>query len=606
MNMESWAGSPRTRSAEQIEVLFRTPRPVTDPKGHYPGFQRAATALKAGTVVKRGHKALTRDVLFERDVAVQMRDGTTLYVDIFRPAGGTGVPAIVAWSPYGKGGGGNQSLDDIPFRAGVSKAAVSGLQKFEGPDPAHWCAYGYAIVNPDSRGAYMSEGDIRFWGTQDAQDGYDLIEWVAGRDWSNGKVGMAGNSWLAIAQWFIAAQRPPHLAAIAPWEGVTDLYRHDVYRGGIPDTGFCDSMTALMCGSGRVEDVPAMVCRHPLMNEYWKDKQARPERIDVPAYVTASWANPVHTIGTFEGFERLGSREKWLRVHNTFEWPDFYSHQDDLRRFFDHYLRGVDSGWKTTPRVRLSILDMGGKDDVDRPESEFPPVGTEYRPLYLDADGGSAGGSLSFRPPSEQRSARYRGDDGGQTVFTYVFDRDVELIGHLKLRLWVEAQGSEDMDLFIKVQKLNRNGKLLFSPTIPVANPVLRKVLPFLYRRGVKPLSLLFFSGPDGRLRVSRRALDDERSTEEQPHLAHDRDETLSPGEIVPVEIGLRPVGMRWRAGEQLRLVVAGYNLSPIPLSGIAPPELVNRGTHVIHTGGRYDSHLLIPMTPSGDPRRLP
>ncbi|TDZ34045.1 hypothetical protein C8035_v000648 [Colletotrichum spinosum] len=65
-------------------------------------------------------------------------------------------------------------------------------------------------------------------GTQEAQDGYDTIEAVAGMEWCTGKVGLAGNSHLAFAQWFIAALRPPSLAAIAPWEGCGDLYReHD-------------------------------------------------------------------------------------------------------------------------------------------------------------------------------------------------------------------------------------------------------------------------------------------------------------------------------------------------------------------------------------------
>jgi predicted acyl esterase len=226
--------SSQTHAAEPIEVLFRKARATTDPKGRYPGFKPDTTTLKAGTTVKPGALPLPCDILFERDVAVTLRDGTTIYTDVFRPAGGNNLPAILAWSPYGKEGG-NQLLDDFPFRAGVPKDAVSGLQKWEAPDPAYWCAHGYAIVNPDVRGAYMSEGDVRFWGTQDGQDGYDFVEWVAAQEWSNGKVGTAGNSWLAIAQWYIAAERPPHLAAIAPWEGLTDLYRHDVFRGGIPD-----------------------------------------------------------------------------------------------------------------------------------------------------------------------------------------------------------------------------------------------------------------------------------------------------------------------------------------------------------------------------------
>ena len=603
MNTYNERYADKGQVGERIEVLFRQARPVNDPKGRYPGFQPGTTMLTAGTVVKPGHRALACDIVFERDVAVQMRDGATIYADVFRPVGGADLPAIVAWSPYGKEGG-NQVLGDIPFRAGVPKAAVSELQKFEAPDPAYWCAHGYAIVNPDSRGAYMSEGDIYFWGKQDAQDGHDLIEWVAAREWSNGKVGMAGNSWLAIAQWHIAAERPPHLAAIAPWEGATDVYRQDVYRGGIPDAGFNDSITDLMCGAGRVEDIPAMVRRYPLMNEYWEGKRARTERIEAPAYVVASWANPVHTVGTIEGFERLGSREKWLRVHNTFEWPDFYAYQDDLRRFFDRYLRGLENGWENTPPVRLSILDPGGRDQVDHPESEFPPARTEYRRLYLDAGRDATKGRLSFEPPAQERSARYPADDKGRAEFTLTFDRDTEFCGHLKLRLWVEAQGANDMDLFIKVEKLDRRGRLLFVPTIPLPNPLLRKVLPHVFRRGVKQLRLLFFTGPDGRIRVSRRALDPAISTEEQPFLAHDRDDFLAAGEIVPVEIGLRPLGMHWRAGERLRLVVAGCNLSEIPLAGIEPPKLVNTGTHVIHTGGRFDSHLLVPLTPPARPSK--
>jgi putative CocE/NonD family hydrolase len=138
-----------------------------------------------------------------------MRDGVTIYADVFRPAAASHpIPAIVAWSPYGKGNGGNQSLDDFPFRAGVPRSALSGLQMWEAPDPAYWCAQGYAVVNVDARGAYMSEGRQAVWGTQEGRDGYDLVEWIAQQPWCNGRIGFAGNSWLAIAQWFIAAERP--------------------------------------------------------------------------------------------------------------------------------------------------------------------------------------------------------------------------------------------------------------------------------------------------------------------------------------------------------------------------------------------------------------
>jgi len=114
----------------------------------------------------------------------------------------------------------------------------------------------------------------------------------------------------------------------------------------------------------------------------------------------------------------------------------------------------------------------------------------------------------------------------------------------------------------------------------------------------VKKLALLFFTGATGRLRVSHRALDATRSTPSEPYLTHCVEELLNPGQIVPVEIGIWPIGMRWHAGEQLRLIIAGYNLTPVPLPGVKPPELRNRGEHIIHTGGRYDSHLVAPRIP--------
>lgn len=581
-------------TAAGIQTAFRTAKPATDPNGRYPGFKPGTTTLTAGTVVKPGARPLACDIIFERDLAVALRDGTVVYVDVLRPAGGTDLPAVVAWSPYGKEEG-NQLLDDFPFRAGVAKDAVSGLQKWEAPDPAYWCAHGYAIVNPDARGAYGSQGDVYFFGTQEGRDGCDVVEWVAAQGWCNGKVGLAGNSWLAIAQWFIAAERPPHLAAIAPWEGLNDLYRHDLVRGGIPDAGFNESIVQATYGPGRVEDLPAMVARYPLMNAYWEDKAAALEKVDVPAYVVASWTNFLHTPGTFEGFERIASAEKWLRVHNTMEWPDFYrpENQDDLRRFFDRYLRGLENGWETTPRVRLSVLDPDRTDVVDRPETEWPPARTEYRSLYLDA----SSGRLSPTAPTAEASVRYVADDGkGRAVFTMTCDRDMELVGYLKLRLWVEAAGADDMDVFVKVQKLDRRGRILPSPVMPPPNPLLRKLTRRLVPLGLKPLTLMYFTGAKGRIRVSHRALDQKRSTAWAPYLTHAAEERLASGDVVPVDIAVTPLGMRWRAGEQLRVIVAGYDLSPVAMKGVAPVKTLNRGAHVIHTGGTYDSHLLVPV----------
>jgi len=558
---------------ERIEVIFRKAAPIDVPEARYPGFKPGSTILTKGYIHKEGALPLPTDILFERDVPVTLRDGTVIYTDVFRPVGGTNLPAIIAWSPYGKEKGMTQ-LDDFPGRAGVPQSVVSELQKWEGPDPAYWCSHGYAIINPDSRGAYSSNGDIQAFGGQDGRDGYDVVEWVAAQGWSNGEIAFSGNSWLAVSQWFIAAEQPPHLAAIAPWEGLCDQYREDVARGGIPNTEFCEFVIKRMRGKNRVEDVPAMLRKHPFMNGYWEDKRAKPEKIQVPAYVVGSWTSGIHTHGTLDGFRRISSKDKWLRVHNTQEWPDYYTPEnvEDLRRFFDRYLKGIENGWEKTPRVRLSVLDPGGIDQVNRPENEFPLRRTQYKSLYLDA----ATGTLSPNPVPGKFEIRYKADDGqGQAVFSITFSEETDLIGYMKLHLWVEASGSNDMDLFVLVQKLDEQGNVLSPLVWNRPTPV-----------------------PAGRLRVSHRELDESRSTPSEPFHPHRREQLLIPGQIVPVDIGLWPTGMLWHKGQQLRILVAGYDPVPPLLPMMAQPATRNKGEHIIHTGGKFDSHLLIPKIP--------
>jgi putative CocE/NonD family hydrolase len=97
---------------------------------------------------------------------------------------------------------------------------------------------GYATVNADARGAGDSEGDARYWGSAEGEDGHDLIEQIAAQPWCTGPVALAGNSWLAMSQWFIAAQQPPHLTAIAPLEGSGGLQREILVLGGVPSLVF--------------------------------------------------------------------------------------------------------------------------------------------------------------------------------------------------------------------------------------------------------------------------------------------------------------------------------------------------------------------------------
>lgn len=285
-----------TQTMSDTDLKFRPARPATHPAARYSGLRPLQRTFRKGEQASKGGLPLTCDIVMDQDVAVTLRDGTRIYIDIFRPAGAPQpLPALVSWGPYGKQGG-VIAFDDLPLRGGVAPEMVSGLEMFEGADPAYWCAHGYAVVNVDARGVMSSEGDIHCWGRQEGQDGHDLVEWVAQQNWSNGKVGLTGTSWLAIVQWFIAAERPPHLAAISPCEGWTDLYRTDVVRGGIPDFGFNDHMLSMFAGGGGVEDIPANGRKDTLMNDYWRSKIPDLSRIEVPAYVISSWTNLIHAI----------------------------------------------------------------------------------------------------------------------------------------------------------------------------------------------------------------------------------------------------------------------------------------------------------------------
>ncbi|MCX5214760.1 CocE/NonD family hydrolase [Kitasatospora sp. NBC_00240] len=552
-------------------------------------FEPGTRTLPAGSRIDPRFRTLPTDIVLDKDVAVTLRDGVTIRVDVFRPAGTEKVPVIVAWSPYGKNHGTAPSVLGLFTMLGIDNGTLSGLQKFEGPDPAYWCAQGYAVCNPDPRGIANSEGDSVMFGRQEGQDCHDLIEWLAVQDWCTGKVAMSGTSYLAIAQWFTAAEQPPHLAAINPWEGLSDVYRDLVLRGGMPDIGFAERLQKQSYeGNNLREDILTEAERHPLVDELWEDKVPRFERVTVPAYVVASYSNTLHTAGTFRGWRRIASEDKWLRIHNTQEWPDYYDeeHVEDLRRFFDHYLKGEDNGWEQTPRVRYSLLDLEGGDRVDLAADSFPPADVTRTKYYLDA----RSRTLTTAQPAEGAQAAYRAESKSALAsFVVGFAEETTMVGYPMARLWVEADGADDMDLFVLVQKLDRHGTPLQQFTVPGRSAMLHD----LTEHGA---SVLRYKGSNGRLRVSARHLDKALATEDVPAHSFDRIEKLSPGEVVDVEIDLLPIGLVFHPGEQLRLVVSAQNA----LGGLMPmtrdyiPR--NSGQHIIHTGGDRASYLQLPV----------
>ena len=602
-------------------VWHRKLLPLESPRARYPGFKQETVRLKEGEIRREGAKPLECDIILDRDVQVTLRDGVNIYTDVFRPAEAGEYPAIVAWSPYGKQVG-CQIYSDLPGNGGVDPHVVSTLNKFEGPDPAFWVKHGYVVLNVDIRGAYKSEGDICSLGRQAAEDGYDFIEWAAVQDWSNGKIAMAGNSWLAASQWFIAAERPPHLAAIAPWEGFADSMRDVGLIGGVSTIQFPQFVLSKLIGGGEIGDLPRMALSEPNDSPYWQDGSARHELTQVPAYVVASYDSILHTRGTFDAYRRLGSKDKWLRVHNTSIWHDLYANTPELLQFFDYYLKGIENGWLDTPRIRISVLDPSGVDDVARPVDAWPPAGYEHKPLYLASES-----SLSPNLPAKTGSVKYQVENGGSAAFRIAIDKDTEIVGYMKLRLWVEAQESDDMDLFVAIEKLDSNGNII--PRVIGNMAVTARSDEEKPDVVADPLRAIGFQ------RASRRRLDPNRSTPEEPYLLMQGEQRLSPGEIVPVDIAIWPTGFKVQAGEMLQVTILPVKSVPVSLPfgsarvdvpvdkfTYAPGEQVemktlgadqstipdwvfeqdvqamprNQGTHIFHFGGQYDSHLLVPL----------
>jgi predicted acyl esterase len=520
-------------------------------------------------------REVTRSMIIERDVEMPTRFGYSLYADVFRPADeAMEAPPLLAWTPYGKHD--PAPLAKIYPASGVHEDWLSDLTIFEAPDPVFWVGNGYAVVTIDIPGLWYAQSPATYLSVEEAEAFYDAVEWAGTQPWSNGNVGLSGVSYLTVMQWRVAELNPPHLTAINPWEGWSDTYREVVRHGGIPDTYFWPHIQVRWGASNQlVEDLWAESAEHPLFDEFWKSKAADLKKIRVPAYVVASWSDhALHTRGTLEGFRLISSPEKWLEVHGRKKWAHYYDPQSRARQleFFDHFLKGTRRmpAW---PRVDVEIRER--YSEGKRYESSaWPLPEVTYRKLYLAV--GSA--SLVREAPAAQASCSYDSlAEDAEAVFDVRFDTAIDIVGHIKLNLFVSADAADDLDLFVAIEKLDTKGQRVGFTHYAI------------YEDG--PVAL-------GWLRVSHRALDAARSTDFLPVLAHNRESKLAPGEIVETHIEIWPSGTHFGAGETFRLRIKGRDIyqPPKPLLYARHEDTVNRGLHRIWTGGETASSLQIPV----------
>ncbi|MEC0111202.1 CocE/NonD family hydrolase [Paenibacillus taichungensis] len=527
-----------------------------------------------------------QEVIMEKDVPIKMRDGVTIYVNVFRPNKPGKFPVVMSMDPYNK--------DGLPpyetFRQvwpTVGTIVTSLYAPFESPDPGFWVPNDYILIKIATRGSSNSDGDLYPWTKTETQDYYEVIEWAGVQEWSDGNVGLNGVSYLAMTQWRVAAMNPPHLKAIIPWEGTSDLYREWYFHGGIPETVFSADFEKLQHTRWPNNNIEAMVAEqkaHPLLDEHWEEREVKLSDIKVPMFVCASWSTQgLHNRGTFEGFKQSSSKDKWLLVHGRKEWETYYLREslEQQKEFFDYFLKGMENDWMDTPRVRYEVREKFYNGHI-RTANEWPIPQTVYSEYYLNGEEMS----LQQAPVQNEATLTYNAEPG-QTAnsdlrFTFTANKDMELTGNMKLKLWVSTDDTDDMDLFVGIKKFDRRGNEVFLPD-------------FNHLENGQVAS--------GWLRVSHRELDPVKSTPYQPVLKHKRLLKLTKGEIVPVEIEILPSSVFLKSGESVVLVIKGSDIiiddNPTGSRGYGHTDTVNQGAHSIHVGGKYDSFLLVPVIPS-------
>ncbi len=547
------------------------------------------------------------DVIAQYNVMVPMRDGVRLSTDVYRPAKPGRYPVILTRGAYGNGSG------------GLAGATV-------------WVKRGYAVVNQDVRGRYDSEGHYYPY-VAELNDGYDTQQWAGSQPWSSGKVGMVGSSYGASVQWLSAHLRSPALAALIPRVAPFNYYKSVVYSGGAfqlssridwafymagrtAQTGFdWDSMRKHLplktMDTSFGYDLPYWRdwIAHPSEDSYWDilDAEARISEIDVPALNIGGWYDAFlgGTLSSYTGMRERAYSEKarqgqklvigpWNHFIDR-DWepaldfgPDAKGGVEEMQvRWFDHWLKGEDTGFLREPPVRLFVMG----ENVWRSEQEWPLKRTQYTKFYLHSDGkantAQGDGRLDTRPPGSEGADTYVYDPadpvptrGGNLlpvplgagpaeqsevsrrhdvlVFaTGPLDRDTEVTGPITMTLYA-ASSAPDTDFTAKLVDVHPDGK-----AYNLADGIIRA----RYRESLK-----------------------------QPKL-------IQPGKVYEYTIDLWATSNLFKRGHRIRVDISSSNFPRFdrnPNTGHTfgeDAEMV-KATQTIQHARQYPSHIVLPIIP--------
>ena len=546
------------------------------------------------------------DVILERDVWVTMKDGVRLHTDIFRPASKGKFPTILGYHPYD---GPAQFAAIYPRAFSSVTTTTAGQEKGNGPleagDPNFFVRRGYVHVIANIRGSGESEGYYPFLADPEAQDGYELIEWIAKQPWCDGNVGMFGVSYFGRIQHFVASLKPPHLKCIfAPWAS-TDQYRDALYQGGILAQNWAVSWSGAMSNiryqseSRRnwskaqwnkaleraladkdLNAYPAVIAAlknpdqglnplvadivlNPLDGPFWEKRKARYDTIKTPAYIGGDWGiYGLHLPGAFRSWEKVRGPKKMMIGPAAYLERPVYQLQYESLRWFDHWLKGMNTGIMEEPPIRMFV--RGTNRWKTAPEWPLPE--TKWTPFYLHE-----GGVLWEREyfPNEGSSSFSDSPWGREHLefATAELVEETEVVGPVLLNFYASTT-DDDVLWFVSLREVDAQGN--------------EKVL------------------SRGWLRGSHREVDRNRSKRWEVYHPHTKSEPLVSGKIYEFNISIVPTANLFKAGSRIKLKIACCDDQPTnALEAIAGGHIRRQsGSRItVFHNEQYPSHLLLPIT---------
>jgi uncharacterized protein len=472
----------------------------------------AASGLEAGQRHLNGPQTTGRDyrdlsvpthvMTRDEDVAVPMRDGVNLMADVHRPVEPGRYPVLIAASPYPR------QIQDLGAPAGFIEAGASDF----------FVPRGYVHVIANLRGTGGSGGVFGFYDGQERQDMHDLVEWAAAQSWSDGNVGMIGISYFAGTQMGAAVERPPHLKAIMPIQGTYDLYQSATHNGLMSSSFITPFLAMIGMTSGQTNKLwrsklvtamrtvlstpgihkkfetangeaaiasikvllklhhephpwddlwRAVAAEHPFRDAWWDDRNLLPllDRVTVPVYLGCDWQNvPLHLPHTFTALDRLKNspcvRVAMLGEHGI-SWPWESLHCEALA-WFDHWLKGRDTGVLEGPRFRYVIPQAAGW----RTTKQWPLPEAQHREFALRADGGldtneGERGSRTYMNLGGGLNRPRAGDDDPPSFLaweTAALDHDLDMVGPIELQIDVSCTAPDTAFIAI-LQEVDPTGR---------------------------------------------------------------------------------------------------------------------------------------------------